>query len=381
MAGDPVPNINLPMEAQNAQSQGSQAANTPPPWLNHWNLPPDDPPDRNRMWHRGGASYGLHKPGNTPGTGFLPAEPHLMPGKVKDSCSVTLEKQPIIKKDLVLLEKIRLLNIKARNLRAQKLSEIPSHRESKAEHPKSIDVKADQVAKDITFRAVASDIASACNLANHVSECPNLMLNGPSNVPPDCAVIDPSEGHVTEFNEDRKLDRSTDYHVQKAKSMAKLEEVNSHPYTHSCQLYKAQVEGNKILSKQKAGGSGTVEHDTSTSNTCFIDYVENLNVPLTANGIKNATVSVSSTPPSDTTSVTRGPLIHNVTPSANKTDVYMVEHVPQKSAAQSNGTIVRKLLPMERQRQVHSQGRILRERSNIAELTEHTRNVVGTLRN
>jgi hypothetical protein len=56
-----------------------------------------------------------------------------------------------------------------------------------------------------------------------------------------------------------------------------------------------------------------------------------------------------------------------------------VEHVPQKSAAQSNGTIVRKLLPMERQRQVHSQDRILREGSNIAEHTEHTRNVAGTL--
>ncbi|KAK3119362.1 hypothetical protein QOZ80_9BG0718690 [Eleusine coracana subsp. coracana] len=423
--GDPVSNTNLSMEAQKAQSHGTQAPNIcmPPPWLDHWNPPPDHPPDRDRMWHRGAGSYGPRKSENTPGTGSLPVEslthnvqtllheegearhgpvhsgyhpenrdscyapvptdtcvkslPHHIPGKVKDSHSVTLEKQPVIKKDLALLEKIRLLNIKAKNLCARKMSEISSCRGSKAEHPKSIDVKTNQVPKDITFPAMTNDIAAAFDLGNCVSECRNLVLNGPSNAPADCVTVDLSEEHVTESGEDRKPGKSAD---GLEKFMAKPEEVNSHSYARSHKSYNALIEADKILRKQKTGSNGTAEHDTSTTDACFIHYTENLNVPLTANEVKNAAVSISSTPPSDTAGVTISPLIRSVTSSANKTDLNLVEHIAQKSAEEPNDTIVQKLLPMEsRQRQVHSRDRILRERSTIAESTEHVRNIARTL--
>ena len=66
--------------------------------------------------------------------------PHLMLGKVKDNHSDAraLEKQ-VIKKDVALLEKIKCLNIKARNLRAGNKSDISSYRASKVKHPKTIE--------------------------------------------------------------------------------------------------------------------------------------------------------------------------------------------------------------------------------------------------
>lgn len=308
MAGDDhVPKTDLPMEVQKTQAPNICM---PPPRLDHWNPPPDHPPDRNRMWRRGAASYGLHKPGNTPDTGSLPVEPlahngqtllhaegearhspvhdgyhlesrdscyapvptdafvkclpHLIPGKIEDSHSVTLEKQHVIKKDLVLLEKVRLLNIKARNLRAHKTSKISSCCESKFEHSKSIDIKTDQVAKNTQFHAVVNDT----DLANCVSECHNLVLIDPSNDHADSVVVDLSEAHVTECSEVRKVDKSANCHLQNEESMSKPE-VNSHSYTRSHESYNSPTEANKVLCKQKAGGSGTAEHDTSTSDMFY----------------------------------------------------------------------------------------------------------------
>jgi hypothetical protein len=50
--------------------------------------------------------------------------PHHILGKVEGNHSDTLEKQPVIKKNVALLEKIKCLNIKARNLRACSMPEI-----------------------------------------------------------------------------------------------------------------------------------------------------------------------------------------------------------------------------------------------------------------
>ena len=256
--GDPVSATNFSMEAQRAQLHAAQTPDIcmPPPCVDYWNPPPDHPPDRNAIWHGGAASYGPCKPADTPGSfiesfshngqfllsqggearhgtvpggyhpenkdsccAHVPADawikelPHLMLGKVKDNHSDAraLEKQ-VINKDVALLEKIKCLNIKARNLHAGNKSEISSCRESKVKHPKTIDLEAYHVTNDLPFSVVISDIPSAFDMANSVSESINHVPIGTSNVSAaaNLVVVDLSEGHVTKFSEGRKLGGSAD---------------------------------------------------------------------------------------------------------------------------------------------------------------------------
>ncbi|CAD6255685.1 unnamed protein product [Miscanthus lutarioriparius] len=96
--------------------------------------------------------------------------PHHILGKVKGNHSDALEKQPVIKENVALLEKIKCLNIKARNLRACNMPEISLCKESKVECPKSLNLKADHLANDVPFSAATSFITSAFDMANYVSE-------------------------------------------------------------------------------------------------------------------------------------------------------------------------------------------------------------------
>ncbi|OEL19136.1 hypothetical protein BAE44_0019845 [Dichanthelium oligosanthes] len=258
--GDPVSTTNFSTEGQQAQLHATQTSDIcmPPPCIDYWHPPPDHPPDRNGIWHGGAASYGSCKPADTPGSfsaesfthngqsllnqggearhgpvhgvyhpenngscyAHMPADacikslPHLLLGKIKDNHSGALEKQ-VIKKDVALLEKIKCLNTKARNLRAGNISEISSCRESKVEHPKSIDVEAYHVANDAPVCAVISDITSAFDMANSVSASSNHMPIGTSNVSASAnlVMIDLSEGHATKFSEARKPSESADNHV------------------------------------------------------------------------------------------------------------------------------------------------------------------------
>ncbi|PVH34634.1 hypothetical protein PAHAL_8G263000 [Panicum hallii] len=475
--GDPVSATNFSMEAQPVQLHATQTPDIcmPPPCIDYWHPPPDHPPDRNEIWHGGMASYGPCKPADTPGSfpvesfshndqfllnqrgearhgtvpggyhpknkesccAHVPADacindlPHLMLGKVKHNHSDALEKK-VIKKDVALLEKIKCLNIKARNRLAGNISEISSRSESKVEHPETIDLEAYHVTNDVPFSVVISDITSAFDMANSVSESINLVPIGTSNVSASAnlVMVDLS-GHVTKFSEGRKLGGSADNHVygvgntsrnkhrssvtdtasdiwgpgweehstvdslpvamtnthevqpfagnssqqvhvrtgddmlnspdyeiqlsrrelsaqharqlqkeemgklqQNVTALENLEELNRSSFVQNLKLNNVPLEADKILCKQSAGGDGTTNHDTSTSDTCCTAYAENLNVPLRANGTKNTTVPISSTPPPGTAGVNRGPLTHNLVPSAKKTDINMLEHSAQKRGAQ-----------------------------------------------
>ena len=138
---------------------------------------------------------------------------HLVLEKVKDNHSDALEKQPVIKKNLALLEKIKCLNIKARNLRACNMPEISLCKESKVECPKSLNLKADHVANDVPFSADASYIIFAFDMANSVSGRSNHVLIGTSHMSTILVTTDLSEGHVTEFSEAKKMGNSADNHV------------------------------------------------------------------------------------------------------------------------------------------------------------------------
>ncbi|TVU23500.1 hypothetical protein EJB05_25873, partial [Eragrostis curvula] len=449
----------------------------PPPRPDRWSHPPDHPPERNRMWHRESASYGPFKPGNTPGTGSLPIESlthsgqallnqeveashgpvhggyhpenrdscyaHVpidvcatskpeVSGKVKDNHSDTLEKQ-------VLLEKIRCLNIKARNLRARNGSE-----ESKAECTKSIDAKTNQCQSIFPSVLSTNGVAAACDLANSVSQCGNLVLTDPSNASADSVIVCLSGGHVTESNEARKPGKTADYHVYGGGNTSRspfdiasnafgngweehstvdplpvvknTHQRSSFPGNSSLQLHRRtaddmlnspdrEIQGRSCLliipnndqkrrgtkfnkrqnlwQKQEKGTSSAFLQ-SQKSNDALIEAdktlhnkkLEALALPniifqhqihvLLINGVKDTTLSFRSTPASDTAGVNSDPLIHNVMPSAKKANINMMEHSAQKSC----DTIVPKLLLTEnRQRQVHSRDMILRERSNITDNT------------
>ncbi|KAL6907908.1 hypothetical protein ACP4OV_002078 [Aristida adscensionis] len=539
---DPLPTSNFPLEAQQAQLHGTQASDIcmTPPCLDFWHPPPDHPPDRDETWHSGAASYVPCKAADTNGTfpvdsftyncqslhneggeasydsghgGYHPenrescyadmqteacviSQPHGTLGEVKESHADILEKQPAIKKDLVLLEKIKCLNIKARNLRARNISEISSCRESKVDHPRSINTNTVYIAN--ANSAITNDIVSAYDRVNSVSDNSYFVPNVPSDVFSNHAIIDLSEGHVTELTEDRKPGKAADYHVcgggntlrnwldssskdsasifggsgweeqstvdslpvsvtntcqdepfpgnyyiygggntsinwldssstgsasifggsgweeqsavdslpasvtntfqdepfpgndsqwvhvraandtpnfldheiqhsrsGEAKSIGKLD-VNRHLFVKSQKSNVAALEENKISRKQVDGDIDTTKHDTSTSDTCTGDH----NVLLT-NGVKNTGISISSALVSDSTGVNRGP-------SAEKTDIKMVECISQKSPARSHDTSgLNHLLVESRRRPAHSQDRVLKERSNIIESTEHNANIAG----
>jgi hypothetical protein len=256
--GDPVSTANFSKEPEQAPLHATQTPDIcmPPPCIDYWHPPPDHPPDRNEICLGGVVSYGPCKPADK--TGSFPVEsfthddqsllnpggeerhgphrvyhpenndsyyahvpvdtyvkslPHLVLEMVKDNHSDALEKQPVIKKDVALLEKIKCLNIKARNLRVHRMPEISSCIESMVERPESLDLKADHVANDVPFSAATSYITSAFDMANSISERSNHVLIGTSNMFTVLVTTDLSEGHVTEFSEATKMGKSADNHV------------------------------------------------------------------------------------------------------------------------------------------------------------------------
>lgn len=262
--GDPIPAAKLTRGAEKVQLHGPQAPNIcmhPPPWLDYWHPPPNQPPDENGILHRGEALYGPYKnadpigfpveslahfgqfalneeaaarhdtghgghyPDNRdPSHPLKPADscvinqPSHVLGKVKygHADALEIQKQPIIKKDLSLLEKIKCLNIKARNLPALNLSNPPSSlpKESKVEHPKSIRVEADHAAEYVRFSAATSEIGPAFDKLNSVSESSNSMPTNPSIVPAKGAiVVGLSEEQVNEFSEHGKAGKSANCHT------------------------------------------------------------------------------------------------------------------------------------------------------------------------
>ncbi|CAM0874178.1 unnamed protein product [Alopecurus aequalis] len=256
--GDPVPAAKWTRGADQAQLHGPQAPNIcmPAPWLDYWHPPPDQPPDESGILHRGQALHGQYEhadPIGFPVESFAhcgqfalneeaaarrdtghgarypdirdPSHPHMpadccvinqpchVIGMVKNGRAdvLEIEKQPIIKKDVALLEKIKCLNIKARNLRALNLSNPPPSlpKESKVKHPKIIPVEADHATEYVPFSAAASEIGPAFDKVNSVSESSNSVPTNPSNVPTKGVIIvGLSEEQVTEFSEPGKVGKS-----------------------------------------------------------------------------------------------------------------------------------------------------------------------------
>jgi hypothetical protein len=149
--GDPVSTANFSKEPEHAQLRATQTPDIcMPPCFDYWHPPPDHPPDRNVICLGGVVSYGpckdkagsfpveslthddqsllnqggeerhgphrVYHPENNdscyahvPVDTFVKSLPHLVLEKVKDNHSDALEKQPVIKKDVALFEKMNCL--------------------------------------------------------------------------------------------------------------------------------------------------------------------------------------------------------------------------------------------------------------------------------
>ncbi|RLM70098.1 hypothetical protein C2845_PM17G14820 [Panicum miliaceum] len=288
--------------------------------------------------------------------------PHLMLGKVKHNHSDALEKQ-VIKKDVALLEKIKCLNIKARNRLAGNISEISSRRESKVEHPKTIDLEAYHVTNDVPFSVVISDITSAFDMANSVSESINHVPIGTSNVSASAnlVMVDMSEGHVTKFSKDQPFagNRSQQVHVKTGDDMLNFPD------------YEIQL-SRRGLSAQHARQLQEEKMGELQQNATPLAKLEELN---RTNSTKNTTVPISSSPPPGTAGVNRGPLTHNEVPSVKRTDINMLEHSAQKWGAQPHdGSAPNHLQVGDREGLVHKQESISRVSTSASDTADANNN-------
>ncbi|XP_037421290.1 uncharacterized protein LOC119286052 [Triticum dicoccoides] len=260
--GDPIPAAKWIRGAEQAQLHDPQVPNIciPPPLLDYWHRPPDQPPDENGKSHSGEVPYGPYKHADPTGFaveslahrdqfalneealaqqdighgGYYPDKRDIshahMPadccvinqschvlGKVKNGHAdvLEIEKQPIIKKDVALLEKIKCLNNKARNFRALNLSNLLSSllKDSKVKHPKIIHVEEDPATKYVPFSASTSETGPVFDRLNSVSQSSSSVPTNPSNGPDKgVTVVCLSEKQVTEFSQAGKVVKSADRH-------------------------------------------------------------------------------------------------------------------------------------------------------------------------
>uniref|UniRef100_A0A0D9XVH1 Uncharacterized protein n=1 Tax=Leersia perrieri TaxID=77586 RepID=A0A0D9XVH1_9ORYZ len=432
-----VPAAILPWGAKHAQQHGTNAPkkSVPPPWFNYWHPPPDHPPDRNEMLHDG-APYSSDKPADShticaveplayydqfllnqeavpmqgPGyggyisdnpswlsssTGHSEADmeadavvifqPHI-PGKVKHGHSEGLKMQPfIIKKDLVLLEKIKCLNIKARKLRATNVICITSSSEaeaaefSKAGKPGTSDnhhaygrISTSRYRHDGSAKYMSSNISeNGWEEHSSVDSLQVVMTNAQQeksfsrevsrqvhvvavdemlNLPDNETELPSRTRELSAKHAKQVLEEQDWNNQQKANSIEELDQLIRHSAEQSWKTNNAPLEADNLHRRQKDG----------------------------ATRVNRTTDSISSTPVSNTTGISKDPVIHNVISPAMNTEINRME-TASESTSQSHDSSVRKHWKMDnRQRHVESWEGITMERSNIAEKAESVRNIAET---
>jgi len=118
--------------------------------------------------------------------------------KFKEDNSVTLDQQPVIKKNTALIEKIESLNNKARNVDAHNLPEPALSKEFKKQ----------QKSADISSTAV---ITGQVNSVSHISP----VVKRQPNVPGEGTVVGPAHSQLTEFSKAGKVGDSINDRVHR----------------------------------------------------------------------------------------------------------------------------------------------------------------------
>ncbi|RLM97706.1 protein MODIFIER OF SNC1 1 [Panicum miliaceum] len=124
--------------------------------------------------------------------------------KFKEDNSVTLDQQPVIKKNTALIEKIESLNNKARNVDACNVPEPALSKEFKKQ----------QKSTDISSTAVITGMGCASDQVNSVSHISPVVKRQP-NVPSEGTVVGPAHSQLTEFSKAGKLGDSINDRVHR----------------------------------------------------------------------------------------------------------------------------------------------------------------------
>ncbi|KAJ1265895.1 hypothetical protein BS78_08G108600 [Paspalum vaginatum] len=117
----------------------------------------------------------------------------ILPKKFKEDKAVTLDQQPVIKKDAALIEKIESLNNKARNVDTRIVAETASSREFKKQ----------QKGTGISSAAVITGIACASDQPASVTHISPVVQRLP-NVPIEGTVVGPAHSQINEFSKAAK---------------------------------------------------------------------------------------------------------------------------------------------------------------------------------
>lgn len=110
----------------------------------------------------------------------------ILRNKFREDNSITLDQQPVIKKNAALIEKIGSLNSKARNVDTRNVPETSSSKE----------LKKQQKGTDISSAAVVTGFACASDQSVSVSPVVQRLLN----VPIEDTIVGPAHSQITEFN-------------------------------------------------------------------------------------------------------------------------------------------------------------------------------------
>ncbi|XP_044395562.1 protein MODIFIER OF SNC1 1 isoform X2 [Triticum aestivum] len=164
---------------------------------------------------------------------------------------------------------------------------------------------------------------------------------------------------------------------QKAKALAKLEELNKRSSVHQKDSSDPPPENDDVRNKQKAGVDGTTEPASSTAESHDVTVLDNVSILQPPNEPKDTAVPAQ---PMSTLLHTEGtgkdPSGHNTSTSGMNTQSNMTEHIAHKSISLSHDVSVPKPRQGNRKRHAVSEDKILGEKSSVAVNTENVKKAV-----
>ncbi|CAM0949603.1 unnamed protein product [Alopecurus aequalis] len=161
---------------------------------------------------------------------------------------------------------------------------------------------------------------------------------------------------------------------QKAKALAKLEELNKRSSVHQKNSSDPQPENADVQNSQKAGLDGTAEPAASTAESHDVTAIDSVSILQPPNGPKDTAVPAQPMSTIPHAAGTGKDLAgHNTSSSGRNTQSNMVEHVAQKSVSQSHDVGVPKSKQGYRRRHAVPEDKIPGEKSSLVVSTENVK--------
>ncbi|CAL4898613.1 unnamed protein product [Urochloa decumbens] len=297
--------------------------------------------------------------------------------KLKDD---TLDQQPVIKKNTALIEKIESLNNKARNVDARNVPEPASSKEFKKQQ-KSNDISSATVitgacASDQGESSTADSlpVADLRNNIQHGQPAESASHLQPVTVPDDMPASLDYESQRAKMKElaaerAKKLKAEEEERIknQKAKALAKLEELNRRSSVVQKKSNDTKVETDDAHDKQKAGLDMTAKLVTSTAESCDVTAPDSCTVLPLPNDPKHTVVHVQphTTAQSHASDGGKDPDAHAASSSIRNTHSNM-NHAGQNIISQSHDISVQKPKQGYRKRHIVSEDKISGEKPIVS---------------